>query len=328
MSHEFKVLQNLKELTSVLGSALADVPKPLIGRETIQIVLVREVQDYAIFRTEETREINTVWTRKSITDPTEIERVAFLATKQKAAESRELESLLRTWNAAANRTAGECYLKSKLCLSCPRCALFGATDVAKSGDKGANVKHRIAYATAFSLLPVDPTLRETHTFNGVDEATQRTGQTLGERQSVRPGALFTSIVTLRAVTEMELVLAIKAILSCTRYGAETRIGGFVRNHILGLVAAQEEIISPLELTLELAEVTDLPSKAKVAEVLNNYRQKCATPSTAHVLEVAQVASFLAAIQTVELDKARLDAAYGAVTDFRRAQAGYLKKAAD
>ncbi len=328
MSDEFKVLQNLKELTSVLGPALADTPRPLIGRETIEIVLVREVQDYTILRTEETREINTVWTQKSTTDATEIERVAFLATKQKAAESRELEALLRTWNAAANRKADECYLKSKLCLSCPRCALFGATDVAKSGDKGANVKHRIAYATAFSLLPVDPSLRETHTFNGVDEATQRTGQTLGERQSVRPGALFASIVTLRAATELELVLAMKAILSCTRYGAETRIGGFVRNHILGVVAAQEEIISPLELTLELAGGAGVPSKETVARVLKSYRQKCATPASARVLEPVQLDSFLAAIQAVEMSKTNLDAAYGAVAEFRKAQAGYLKKAAD
>jgi CRISPR type I-D-associated protein Csc2 len=328
MSDGFKVLQNLTELTSVLGPALADAPRPLIGRETIQLVLVREVQDYTILRTEETREINTVWTQKSTTDATEIERVAFLATKQKAAESRELEGLLRTWNAAVNRKADECYLKSKLCLSCPRCALFGATDVAKSGDKGANVKHRIAYATAFSLLPVDPSLRETHTFNGVDEATQRTGQTLGERQSVRPGALFASIVTLRAATELELVLAVKTLLSCTRYGAETRIGGFVRNHILGVVAAQEEIISPLELTLELAGGAGVPSKATVAEVLKGYRQKCATPTSAHVLEAAQVDTFLAAIQAVEMDKPNLDVAYSAVAEFRKAQAVYLKKAAD
>jgi hypothetical protein len=94
------------------------------------------------------------------------------------------------------------------------------------------------------------------------------------------------------------------------------------------VAAQEEIISPLELTLELAGGTDVPSKATVAEVLKSYRLKCATPSTAHVLETEQVDSFLAAIQTVELDKAKLDAAYNAVADFRKAQAGYLKKAAD
>jgi CRISPR type I-D-associated protein Csc2 len=327
MSDQFKMLQNLKDLTSVLGPALADVPKPLIGRETIQIVLVREVQDYTILRTEETREINTVWTRKTMTDATEIERVAFLATKQKAAESRELEGLLRTWNTAAGRKAEECYLKSKLCLGCPRCALFGATDVAKSGDKGANVKHRIAYATAFSLLPVDPSLRETHTFNGVDEATQRTGQTLGERQSVRPGALFASIVTLRAATELELILTVKTLLSCTRYGAETRIGGFVRNHILGLVAAQEEIISPLELTLELAGDA-LPTKATVAEKLKEYRQRCATPSSARVLEPAQLDSLLSAIQAIEMGKANLETAYGAVVEFRKAQAGYLKKAAD
>jgi CRISPR type I-D-associated protein Csc2 len=307
-------------------TALVTAPAPLIARETIQIVLVREVQDYTILRTEETRELNTVWTPRAMAgDPGESERVAFLASKQKGAESRELEALLRTWNAAAGRNADECYLKSKLCMECPRCVLFGATDVGKGSDKGANIKHRIAYATAFSLLPVDPALRETHTFNGVDGATQRTGQTLGSRESVRPGALFASIVTLRSITEIELVIALKTILSCTRYGAETRIGGIVRNHVLGIVAAHEEILSPLELTLELAGNDALPSATQVNGVLNSYRAKCATPGSAHVLAETEVAMLLDAVQKVDLTKQRLDQAYGAASAFRKHQTQYSKK---
>jgi CRISPR type I-D-associated protein Csc2 len=326
MIEKLTVLKEATELKDLLGPALAEAPQPLIGRETIQIVLVREVQDYTILRTEETREINTVWTHRSMKDPAEIERVAFLATKQKAAESRELESLLRTWNNMAKRNAEDCYLKSKLCRSCPRCVLFGATNVEKDNkDKGANIKHRIAYATAFSLLPIDPALREVHTFNGVNGATQQTEQTLGERQSVRPGALFASIVTLRAVTEMELVLAIKTILSCTRYGAETRIGGFVRNHVLGLVAAQEEVISPLELALELADLNELPAKANVVGVLGRFVTKCATPAAAKVLTEAQLNKLLGEVQKVQFDKATLENAYKAADEFRRSQDAYLPK---
>ena len=112
-----------------LRGALVEQPTALAGRETIQIIVLREVQDFAIFRTEDTRELNTVWTPAKADGAGEIERVAFLATKQKGAESRELEALLRTWNADAKRDAKECYLKSQLCMECPRCALFGATDV-------------------------------------------------------------------------------------------------------------------------------------------------------------------------------------------------------
>jgi CRISPR type I-D-associated protein Csc2 len=310
-----------------LRKLLVEKPLPLIGRETIQIALVREVQDYTILRTEETRELNTVWTVGS-GDGGGIERVAFLASKQKGAESREIEGLLRTWNAAAGRAAADCYLKSKLCMTCPRCVLFGATDVSTGREKGANIKHRIAYATAFSLLPVDPSLRESHTFNGIDGATQLTGQTLGERESVRPGALFAGIVTLRSVTEIEMVFALKTILSCTRYGAETRIGGIVRNHVLGVAAAHEEVISPLELTLALAGGGAMPSAAAVTKVLAEYKAKCATPAAAHVLTDTELGILLDAVQKVEPTRQHLDAAYGTGTEFRKSQANYMRKAKD
>jgi len=321
----FNVLQELNGKNgghAALRQVLLPEPLPLVGRETIQIVLIREVQDYTILRTEETRELNTVWTQGT---KGEVERVAFLGPKQKAAESRQLEGLLRTWNAEAKRTVEkECYLKSQLCLECPRCLLFGATDVSKGSEKGANIKHRIVYGTAFSLLPVDPALRETHTFNGVDEATQRTGQTLGDRESVRPGTLFASVVALRGVTETELVLTLKTILSCTRYGAESRIGGFVRNHALGIVAAHEEVISPLELTVALAG-TVTPSASDVIEKLDDYKNQCATPAAAHVLTKQELDALLEAVQKVSVSKELLDAAYVTAKAFRKKQDGYLKK---
>ena len=34
---------------------LIDRPRPLIGAETVQIVLLREILDYTVLRTEETR---------------------------------------------------------------------------------------------------------------------------------------------------------------------------------------------------------------------------------------------------------------------------------
>lgn len=69
---------------------LVKKPKPIIGAETIQIILMREILDYTILRTEETREINTVHTPLSINTNQSVRRVAFLATKQK---QRNLESL-------------------------------------------------------------------------------------------------------------------------------------------------------------------------------------------------------------------------------------------
>jgi CRISPR type I-D-associated protein Csc2 len=307
----------------ILKDYVVDAPRPLAGMETVQLCLIREVQDFTILRTEETRELNTVWTPEKADGSGEVQRVAFLATKQKGAESRELEALLRTWNAGEGRSAAECYLKAKLCLACPRCILFGGTDVSK-GKKGANIKHRIAYATAFSLAPVG-SLREVHTFNGVDGATQLTGQTLGDRESVRPGALFASIVTLRSVTEVELLLALKTVLSCTRYGAETRIGGLVRNHLVGVVAAYEEVLSPLELTLALSAGPS-PSPETVKTALDEFATRCGTPGKAKVLPSAELDGLVKAVQDKEVDKALLDGAYEAAGTFRKAQADYVKKA--
>ena len=309
-------------------AALADVLEekvaPLIGRKTIQIVLIREAQDYTILRTEETREINTVWTAKSSEDSTPIERAAFLATKQKAAESRELESMLRSW--ASGRP--ECYLKSQLCMKCPRCILFGATDVSKGTDKGANIKHRIAYGTAFSLEAIDPGLREVHTFNGVSGATQLTGQTLGERESIRPGSPFISVVTLRSVTEIELILTVKVLLACTRYGAETRVGGIVRNHIVGISTGYEEIASPLELTLRLADTkadTAAVPRGRVTEILSDFKRRSSMPDRVHVFEEAELQALLSDIQAVEINDVFVNAAFKAAEDFQKHQATYLKK---
>jgi CRISPR type I-D-associated protein Csc2 len=165
----------------------------------------------------------------------------------------------------------------------------------------------------------------TGTFNGVDEATQLTGQTLGDRESVRPCSLFGSIVTLRAVTEAELVLAMKTILSCTRYGAETRIGGFVRNHIVGLVAAHEEILSPLELTLALGD-GEATAPSRVHAVLEDYRKRCGMPAAAHVLGVEDLTRLLDATQHAVLDKKRIDTIYDTAEQFREKQKTYTKKA--
>ena len=42
-----------------LKDYLLPKPKPLIGAETIQLLLFREVLDYTVLRTEETRELNS-----------------------------------------------------------------------------------------------------------------------------------------------------------------------------------------------------------------------------------------------------------------------------
>ncbi len=235
-----------------------------------------------LYRAEDGRnaELNSVNTPLSEADRgTTAKRVAFLGSKQKAAESREMEYLLRSATAATGKEIpsgknGEgCYLKDNLCLRCPRCGLYGATALSQE----ANIKHRIEYSTAFSLLPFDQ-ISEEITFNAVSELDQTTGQALGSRNVVKPASLFPSIVTLKGVTQEELVLTVKTLLACKSYGAESRIGGDCRNTFFGVIAGWEEMITPLELTLELYDQKDGLDSAALKKLLEQkYKELAGNP---------------------------------------------------
>jgi len=291
-------------------------PRPLIGAQTIQLLLFREVLDYTVLRTEETRELNSVTTPLSEKNrSTVVKRVAFLGTKQKAAESRQMAALLRSATAAEGKDVKECYLKDELCLECPRCGLYGASALGQE----ANIKHRIEYSTAFSLLPFDE-ISEEITFNAVNEADQKTGQALGSRHVVRPASLFPSIIALQGVTRGELILTVKTLLACKSYGAETRIGGDCRNTIFGVVAGWEEVITPLELTLELYEVREELNASKVKDIVEQgYKKLAGNPDRVKVLAPGEVDELVAECANTKMDARFLTKAYQDVAEYRKAQ---------
>jgi CRISPR type I-D-associated protein Csc2 len=279
--------ENGKLIFEELDAYLVPTIPALLGVQTIQILLVRETLDEIILRTEETREINDIVTPDK--DGKAIQRVAFLGSKQKAVESRALEHLLRTASAESGfdyvKTQGaECALK-KVCLRCPRCGLFGCTAATAEG-KGANIRHRIEYSTAFSLIPYGEATDE-RTFNAIHDATQQTGQALGARPVVKPGVLFGSIVSLRCCTQHELALVLKVLLQTRSYGAESRTSGDMRNHIMGIVAGWEEVLTPLEWTLELErqppESLNSTSAEVVVGAVNRYWKLAAHPSKVLVI---------------------------------------------
>lgn len=304
----------------VLQDYFVNDPHPILRKETFQIVLMREALDYTIFRTEETREINKALTPVSIQRADEqMERVVFLASKQKAVESRELMALLRTVAEEQSVDIPECWLKDHLCLTCPRCVLFGGTNASSYKNANANIKHRIAYGTAFSLADYQD-VQEAITFNAISDDTSTTGQALGTRNVVKPATLFPSIVSLQSVSWKELLLALKAILGAHRYGAESRIGGDVRNSVFGIVAGWEEIITPLELTLELY---DRQAKgiapAQVKTILDEYAEGAAHHGRVNVLAVEDVETLITEVGKFELSKDFLKSAYEEAETYREAQ---------
>ena len=306
-----------------LEDYLVERPKPLIGAKTIQLIILREVLDYTVLRTEETRELNAANTPLSESDrATVAKRVAFLGSKQKAAESRQMEYLLRSAAEKAGkdipsgRNGDGCYLKDNLCLRCPRCGLYGGTSLGQE----PNIKHRIEYSTAFSLLPFE-TISEEITFNAVNEPDQRTGRALGSRNVVRPATIFPSIVTLKSATREELVLAIKTILACKSYGAESRTGGDCRNTIFGVAAGWEEIMTPLELTLKLYDRKDSLDAETLKELLNTkYKPLTGNPNLVRILSVEEVDALIRQCADTLLDLNFLTKAYNDVAEYRAAQA--------
>lgn len=300
---------------------LVKKPKPIIGAETVQIILMREILDYTILRTEETREINTVHTPLSVNANQPVRRVAFLATKQKAAESRELEQLLRTACKDAKLEEPECYLKDNLCMQCPRCGLFGGTSTVAGQKDRANIKHRIEYSTAFSLLPFDD-IGTSHTFNAINDRNQTTGQALGQRFAIQPATLFPSVITLKSVTKDELIMTIKTLLACKSYGAESRIGGDIRNTIWCIVAGWEEAITSLELTLELADKLDSLTPENIRQTIEDkYKPMAGNPSKVSVLDLSEVDALVSACANTEMDKDFLVRAYKDIEEYRTVQLG-------
>lgn len=294
-------------------------PQPIIDAKTVQILLMREILDYTVLRTEETRELNTVATPLSLNDgDTTTMRVAFLATKQKAAESRQLEQMLRTATSEAGMEVTECYLKDNLCLGCPRCALFGATSTVSGRANRANIKHRIEYSTAFSLLPFED-IESATTFNAINDRNQTTGQALGTRYAVVPATVFPSIVTLRSVTLTEVILTIKTLLACKSYGAESRIGGDVRNSAFGIIGGWEEVITPLELTLELYDQRDNLSGDTFKAIAGKYMPLTGNPDHVTIFTPEQVDAVVEAAAETPLDESLLTTAYGDVKAYVDAQ---------
>lgn len=304
-----------------------DKPEPIIGAKTIQLILMREVLDYTVLRTEETRELNTTATPLSINGDGDALRVAFFGSKQKAAESRQLEQMLRTATKEENVVVPSgskhegCYLKDNLCLRCPRCALFGGTNVeAAREEKFAQIKHRLEYGTAYSLLPFED-IESATTFNAITERNQVVGQALGTRYAVAPATVFPSIVTLRSVTLTEVILVIKMLRACRSYGAESRIGGDMRNAIFGVVGGWEEVITPLELTLELYDKRAEINDDTVKEIVGRYKPLAGNPDKVTIFDPAQIDGIVQAAANTPLTKGLLEKAYGDAHQYREDQKG-------
>lgn len=280
---------------------------------TVQILLIRQTHDYTILRTEETRELNVAVTPTSISNPAQKARVVFLASKQKAPETREFAALIKEYCRRNKLSLGEdeekavlgCEIKDRLCRACPRCTLFGAVVTDQKGSiwkKRWNIKHRIEYSSAFSLEPYD-LISENITFNAVTESTQLTEQALGTTENILPMANFPCIISLNSPTWEELVLVIKNLLRCKSYGAEGRTKGDTVNYITGLIVANEEVLTSLEYVLELSEPdADKDILQATYKIAQKYGKMAALPEAIRILSPSELENIVDYIQEMALEK--------------------------
>jgi len=283
---------------------------PLLrSAQTIQIISLRQTHDYAIFRTEETRELNVATTPTSIHNMSPQVRVVMLASKQKAPENRNYITLFRSLagelEVPLDTKAQNCYLKDNLCRRCPRCVLFGAVTTEKRvrGEERWNIKHRIEYSSGYSLERYED-IYELMTGTAVSDETTSTGRALLSTENVTPIANFPSAISLNSVTAHEIMLYLKTLLATKSYGAEGRIKGDVVNHVLGIAAGYEEIITSLELVLELADLSEpLHSPVgSVEEILKRYAKNTAFPSKVALITGAELENFIDDVRNYEFTK--------------------------
>lgn len=315
-------MKMLNEL-DLLRDYFVESPEPLIGAKTIQILLAREVHDFSLLRTEDTGELNTAITPENPSSEKAILRVAFLGSKQKAPETRMARSLLDTAYEEAGIETQPCYHKDGLCLSCPRCILFGA--VKTRGERGVRqIKHRIIYNSAFSLLPYD-LIEVPITFNAINEVTQSTDQALGTKYTITPSTIFPSIVELREVTWKEFVFYLKTLMATSQYGAEGRIHGKMRNRVLGFVGGWEGIITPLEYTLELYEkyqqTGNLDSPDISAGILEKYRTMAAFRNKVKIIGNRETEKIIESVSKFDFSREFLEEVDSDAKTFRKKQSG-------
>lgn len=238
-------METLKPYSNYLLPAYSNLPT---GRY-VHLVLVRETETEAIFRTEGSDEpLNRELVSAGMKDRTPIQRIIISKRKQTAVERRTGREMLRGYG-LLQLEGKECMLNTNdPCERCVDCWLYGYA----AGGGGAQ-KSRVMTEEAFSILPAG-LITDTKTFNALfDNSTMRHPVTnepstsINSSEYVRPQSHFVDIETLKDVTAAELAYVLLCVFNSRRYGAISSRIGRVKNHLLALIFSRTEIFSTLEL---------------------------------------------------------------------------------
>jgi CRISPR-associated protein Csc2 len=232
------------------------IPKYPMGKY-VHILLLRETNSFALFQTD--GELNLCRVNLGRQQPsTPGTRIVLFKRKQSTPERLTGRELLRRYGLVDN-----CKYNSKdFCKRCPDCIYYGFA----IGDQGSE-RSKVLVDSAFSVTSYDLSHQQ-FTFNAPSEngTMSEDGEmlnALNEQDYVLPQVYFPSIVTIKDPTEAEFLYILNNILRTKRYGAQNTRTGTVANHILGIVFADGEIFSNLQLTQAIYDA--LPSEGKVEE---------------------------------------------------------------
>src|SRR5438270_3898952 len=231
-----------------------DIPKLPMGKYA-HIIMLRETNSFALFQTDGELNISRVSLgRKEQTPGT---RIVLFMRKQSTPERLTGREFLGRYGLVENCK----YNTAEFCKRCPDCIYYGFA----IGDAGSE-RSKILVDSAFSITGYDMSHQQ-FTFNAPSEngtmsEDGKMRNALGEQDYVLPQVFFPSIVTIKDPTEAEFIYVLNNILRTKRYGAQNTRTGTVTNRVLGIVFADGEIFSNLQLTQAIYDALAPEQRAK------------------------------------------------------------------
>jgi CRISPR-associated protein Csc2 len=232
-----------------------EIPKFPMGKYA-HMILMRETNSFALFQTD--GELNTCRASLGRQNATTGLRIVLFKRKQSTPERLTGREQLRRYGLVE-----QCKYNSKeFCKRCPDCIYYGFA----IGDQGSE-RSKVLVDSAFSITAYDLSHQQ-FTFNAPSEngtmsedGKMRTA--LGEQDYVLPQVYFPSVITMKDPTEAEFIYILNNVLRTKRYGAQNTRTGTVSNHLLGIVFADGEIFSNLQLTQAVYDALSEDIRAQV-----------------------------------------------------------------
>ncbi len=232
------------------------VPKLPMGKYA-HVIMLRETNSFALFQTDGELNISRVSLGRRAENQSLTTRIVLFKRKQSTPERLTGRELLRRYGLVENCK----YNTAEFCKRCPDCIYYGFA----IGNEGSE-RSKVLVDSAFSITGYDMSHQQ-FTFNAPSEngtmsedGKMRTA--LGEQDYVLPQVYFPSVVTIKDPTEAEFIYVLNNILRTRRYGAQNTRTGTVENIITGIVFADGEIFSNLELTQAVYDHLPTEQRAK------------------------------------------------------------------